>query len=80
MHKAIGHHPLPDAQTIRGPKAGIGSRGQCLPILCTEHDILSYGIALQWAGVSCPVCVPSQLPVHLQPAGWQEWEADKSLT
>lgn len=47
MHKAIGHHPLPDAQTIRGPKAGIGSPGQCLPILCTEHDILSYGIALQ---------------------------------
>jgi len=36
-----------------------------------EHGIIWYGKSLWLFGVSCPGSVPSQLPVHPQPAHWQ---------
>ena len=38
--------------------------------ICCEHDAVRHGVSLWSVGVGCPGCVPSQPPVHPQPARW----------
>lgn len=40
------------------------------PIVLAEYRVRWSGISLGWLGVSCPLCVPSQLLMHIQPLHW----------
>ena len=60
-HHSLHCHPLPSSSPSP---------------LYAEHDVVWYGISLWSVGVSCPVCVPSQLPV----TGSQGEELSTSLS
>jgi len=75
MQSTTAHHPLTDVQPA------LEQWSQPLVYsssLCTEHEVIWYGIPLWPVWVSCPGYGPSQLLVHLL-AG-RALEAEKCLT
>jgi len=61
MHNAVAHHPMNGLEPVAEQQSLSLANS---PSLHAEHDAIWHGISLWPVGVSCPGCVPSQLPVH----------------
>ena len=59
----------PNEQYSVHPQAAIAAPQVNSPSSYTGHDVIRYVIHLWPVGVSCPSCVPSQLPMQLADQG-----------